>query len=65
MNLENGDIYEGVFKEGCFNGIGVYYNKKNNNYIYGSFQKNSCINKIKVGSNYPLSLISKIIKKSQ
>lgn len=58
MNLENGDIYEGFFKDGMFNGIGVYYNKKNDNYIYGNFQKNTCVNKVKNGSKYPLNLIS-------
>lgn len=58
MNLENGDIYEGLFKEGSFHGIGVYYNKKNDNYIHGIFQKNVCVNKISNGSKYPLQLIS-------
>lgn len=60
MNLENGDIYEGMFKEGSFHGLGMYYNKKNDNFIFGNFQKNSCINKQKIGSKYPISLISNI-----
>jgi len=35
--LDNGDIYDGLFHDGEFNDMGVYYNKKNNSYICGKF----------------------------
>ncbi len=35
MMLENGDIYDGSFKKGKFDGLGIYYNKLNKTYVYG------------------------------
>ena len=36
--LENGDIYDGNFRCGKFEGIGVYYNKNQDSFICGEFK---------------------------
>lgn len=45
--MENGDIYDGQFKEGKFNGYGMYFNNESQNYFFGQFKDNKCIKYLK------------------
>ncbi len=56
--LDNGDIYDGYFKKGSFNGLGVYFNKESNSYIYGKFQNNQSIMSFEKGQGYPEKAVS-------
>lgn len=52
MEWENGDWYEGQFKNNIINGLGVYYKKDKDAYFEGSY-KNGLKNgkgKVKIGS---------------
>lgn len=43
MILYSGDIYDGFFSKGKFNGPGIYYNIADNKWTYGIFSDNKIV----------------------
>ena len=58
VNFFNGDIYDGMMREGVLDGFGVFYQKKSNKWIYGKFEKNNCIEALQTGRNFPKQILS-------
>jgi len=55
VELENGEIYDGVFRNGIINS-GFYYSAKFNSYISGTFRGQSDICLDFKGKGYPYKL---------
>lgn len=61
MIFANGDIFDGYFHRGAFDGLGVYFRCKESKWLYGLFKENCCVQTIKTGTRYPIELIRKYI----
>lgn len=55
--FSNGDVYDGFFQKGMFQGLGVYFKAEDGKWLYGMFKANNCVQTIKTGDGYPLALI--------
>ena len=53
VELENGEIYDGMFRNGIFSS-GIFYNSKNDAFIYGNFQNKAEL--FEKGRGYPYKL---------
>jgi len=56
--FENGDVYDGFFKGGKFNGAGVYFKSQTEQYLYGVYENSECTQALTLGNGYPHELIS-------
>lgn len=56
------EAYDGIFQKGILNGVGVFYNSKDNIYMYGGFSNNLCVDLIKNGQDYPFDITSILTK---
>lgn len=57
--FSNGDIYDGYFRQGLFEGLGVYFKFKDSKWLYGMFKNNECVEIINTGDGFPFALIRK------
>ncbi|EWS73478.1 hypothetical protein TTHERM_000138019 (macronuclear) [Tetrahymena thermophila SB210] len=51
--FQNGDMYEGNFKDQKFHGKGVYYNGQDSNWIVGIFDQNQIVQVLQSDTSYP------------
>lgn len=49
----NGDTYDGFYKGGKFHGLGVYYKSESDQYLYGNYEYNECVQALTLGNGYP------------
>ncbi|KAL4431701.1 hypothetical protein ABPG74_017330 [Tetrahymena malaccensis] len=61
INLKDGGLYDGLLKNGKFNGRGMYYNPKDKSWFYGHFENGECKKISKQGQGkYPLQIVEQI-----
>ena len=58
INMDNGDIYDGMFHNGIYNGFGLFYDFEANKFTFGKFVKSALQKIFQVGEKLPFSLIS-------
>ncbi len=56
--MDNGDIYEGMFHTGVYNGFGLYYDCEANKFTFGKFVKSALEKIFQNGNKLPFNLIS-------
>ncbi|KAL4457051.1 hypothetical protein ABPG74_014689 [Tetrahymena malaccensis] len=60
--FQNGDMYEGNFKDQRFHGKGVYYNGQDSNWIVGIFDQNQIVQVIQSDKSYPPPFYQNVFK---
>ena len=55
---ETGDVYDGFYKDGKFQGVGVYFKSQTEQFLYGMYENNECVQALTLGNGYPHELIS-------
>lgn len=60
--MDNGDVYDGSFSRGAFNGYGVYYNFENNSFLHAMFVDSKPINVLLKGLSYPAQIIGRWVE---
>ncbi|KAL4508304.1 hypothetical protein ABPG72_003608 [Tetrahymena utriculariae] len=60
--FQNGDMYEGNFKDQKFDGKGVYYNGQDSNWIVGIFDQNQIIQVLQSDTSYPPPFYQNVFK---
>ena len=56
--MDNGDIYDGMFHNGIYNGFGLFYDFEANKFTFGKFVKSALQKIFQVGEKLSFSLIS-------
>lgn len=58
LSMNNGDIYDGFLKDGKLKGKGLFYENSSQQWVFGYFEENKCLNLVKKGAGeYPVELI--------
>jgi len=52
-------VYDGFYKDGKFHGVGVYFKSETEQYLYGMYENNECVQALTLGNGYPHELMSK------
>ena len=60
----NGDIYDGFFKDSKFDGVGIYFKNETEQYLYGTYEEDECVQALTLGNGYPHELIGKLLNSS-
>lgn len=60
INFGNGDLYEGVTVNGKMEGHGFFVNAENDEWVFGRFEDDECVEVIDGGSGIPQEDIGKL-----
>lgn len=59
IHFGNGDVYDGMTENGKMHGEGFFFDCQNNDWIFGLFQSDNCVEVIEHGEGFPRAEIAK------